>query len=93
MKIQPQDLQVLKVKLLPFINDHTIKAYETGNFSNSASVKDLQKRFCFDLLYASRVKIGDGIGIMGDINLYSYMNDEHIYTAIKSFAPKLTRKF
>lgn len=47
--------------------------------------KDIEKRFRWDLLHASGVKIGDGIGIQGDINLYSYMHDEHIDTALKVY--------
>lgn len=46
---------------------------------------DIEKRFRWDCFWASKIKIGDGIGIDGDINLYAYMNDDHIDTALKNY--------
>lgn len=34
------------------------------------------------LLRVSGIRIGDGIGVDGDINLYHYLNDIHIDTAL-----------
>ena len=47
--------------------------------------KDKAKRLRWDLFYASRVRIGDGVGIDGDVNLYAYMNDSHIDTVLKAY--------
>ena len=51
--------------------------------------KDIDKRYRWDLLYRSRIKIGDGVGIQGDVNLYSYMDDNHIDSALRSFIKPL----
>lgn len=45
---------------------------------------DIEKRFRWDLFYASKCKLGDGVGMQGDIDLYAYLNDTHIDTALKS---------
>ena len=47
--------------------------------------KDKDKRFRWDLLCSSKIVIGDGIGIHGDIDLYGYMNDLHIDTVLKLY--------
>ena len=48
-------------------------------------VRDLEKRFRWDLLWASKIKIGDGRGVKGDVDLYAYMNDAQIDTALKHY--------
>ena len=63
------------------------KEYEKGNFSRSDRVKDLQKRFCFDILF------GAGINKWVSETLYPYLNDDHIYTALKNICPKVERKY
>ena len=47
--------------------------------------KDAEKRFRWDIFNAAGIKLGDGVGINGDINLYSYMNDSHIDTALRAY--------
>ena len=68
-----------------------VEAYETGQIGNADKVKDLQKRFCFDLFYATGIKIGDGVGTQGDI-IGNY-SDAHVYTALKSICPTVTKRF
>jgi hypothetical protein len=41
------------------------------------------KRYRWDCLYSSGIKIGDGIGRRGDLNLYQYLDDTHIDTALR----------
>jgi hypothetical protein len=48
-------------------------------------VRDLSKRLRWDLLHASRLRIGDGKGMSGDIALYAYMDDTHIDTALRQY--------
>jgi len=48
-------------------------------------VRDVEMRFRWDLLHASRIKIGDGRGMRGDVELYAYMNDAQIDTALKHY--------
>jgi hypothetical protein len=64
-------------------NGELVADYETGSFPNSDKTKDIQKRFCFDLLY------GAGLTSFVCKELYQYLDDTHIYTALKSICPKL----
>jgi hypothetical protein len=79
MKIKPEDLVVMRECLRPFLeaNNRTevVQGYIAANLS--------PKRLRWDLLYASKLKIGDGVGIHGQVNLYAYLNDEHIDTALR----------
>ena len=88
MKMLPGHVGALKKAINeaiePFGWDEVIKTYETGNFPRADKVKDLQKRFCFDLLFAANVK-----ELVNEI--YEYCNDDHIYAALKSFLPTITR--
>lgn len=46
------------------------------------------KRMRWDMLYASKLKIGDGKGMSG-LPLYEYMDDTHIDTALRSIMKAL----
>lgn len=89
MKITKEHLQVLKTEINQVLVKHPnlINEYESGQFARSEKVQDLQKRFCFDLMY------GAGLTrFICDI-LYKYMNDDHLYTALKAVCPKITKKY
>ena len=64
-----------------------IAEYESGQFPRSDKVKDLQKRFCFDMSF------GAGLTQFVCKELYSYLDDSHVYTALKAICPKVTRKY
>ena len=89
MKMKAEHLSILKrgIDRVLEANPNAVERYKRGDFPRSEKVKDLQRRFCFDLFYASGIRIGDGIGINGDI-IGNY-NDEHIYTALKRICPKV----
>lgn len=89
LKIKKEDLEFLKGKIKPIDTQENREKYLRGDFSNSDRCKDLNKRYRWDLLYSSRISIGDGVGTQGDLNLYAYLNDEHIDSALKSFIPTL----
>jgi len=93
MKMTSEHLAILKVGVDKVLanNPHAAQAYEEGRFAKSERVKDLQRRFCFDIFYASGVKIGDGVGTSGDI-IGDY-SDSHIFTALKAICPKVERKY
>lgn len=93
MKFTTEHLAILKTGVDKVLtnNPHAAQAYEEGRFARSEKVKDLQRRFCFDVFYASGVKIGDGVGTSGDI-IGDYTND-HLYTALKAVCPKVERKY
>ena len=89
MKIKPEDLTALRAVVAP--HDTTVRRakYLVGDFPGASRVRDLNKRYRWDVLYASGLKIGDGRGIPGDINLYAYLDDSHIDTALRTFIPNL----
>lgn len=89
MKIKPEHFEHLKTEIEAILSkyDRVVDEYERGHFPNSEKVKDLQRRFCFDVLF------GAGLSRWVSDNLYSYMNDDHLYTALKAICPKLVRKF
>lgn len=89
MKIKPEDLAVLRAKVEPLDTPEMRERYRTGAFPRSESVKNLDLRYRWDLLWASKLKIGDGVGIRGDLDLYAYMNGEHIDTALRSIVKPL----
>ena len=62
-----------------------VRKYETGNFSLSDKVKDLNTRFVWDMLWLG------GLGGFICKNIYAYANDTHITTALKVF-PTYDRK-
>ena len=89
MKIKPEHLQKLQksidwvLEVAPTLVDE----YEQGRFNGSEKVKDLQKRFCFDLLYHTSINqwLQDEI--------YTYMDDTHLYTALKAVCPKINKRY
>lgn len=89
MKIKPEHLEILKVGIEITLakNPNIVKIYETGKFPRSERVKDLQKRFNWDLLHISSLN-----RFMCD-TLYSYLTDTHINTALKSICPKLVKQY
>lgn len=42
-----------------------------------------EMRWRWDLLSASRLRIGDGIGQKDGVPIYAYANDDHIDTALR----------
>lgn len=47
-------------------------------------------RFLFDVFYASKTKIGDGIGLSSNCGIEGDYNDGHIETAMKKIIKELT---
>ncbi len=92
MKIKKEHFDHLQTSINQVLAQYNNKGqlvaeYEQGLFPRSEKTKDLQKRFCFDLLY------GAGLNKFVCKELYPYLNDDHIYTALKAITPKITRKF
>jgi hypothetical protein len=88
MKIRPDHLNHLKIEidevLFQYNQDNKlVKEYQSGDYPRSEFTKDVQKRFCFDLMY------GAGLSQFVSDHLYSYLNDDHIYTALKTICPKI----
>lgn len=79
MKIKPEDLEVLRQWVKPVLEANSqvsvVNSYIAANLS--------PMHFRWDALYASRMRIGDGLGTTSHINIYAYCNDEHIDTALR----------
>ena len=91
MKITPQDFDRLKNRIENLVEtnggwDKVTDIFETGNFPRSEKVKDLQKRFVWDLMFLCK----DHEFIR---ELYVYLNDSHIETALKKICPTITRRY
>lgn len=89
MKLKPEHVKHIQTEINRVLqeknaNGELVRAYQTGNFYRADKVKDLQMRFCFDLMYAAGLS-----GWISD-NIYSYANDTHIYTALKQICPVVT---
>ncbi|CAN7647212.1 hypothetical protein LJR129_005036 [Acidovorax sp. LjRoot129] len=89
MKIRQEDLLALRNAVQPFDTVERRAAYAAGNFPRAELCKNRDMRYRWDLLYMSRLRIGDGAGMDGDLNLYSYLDDTHIDSALRSFIPAL----
>jgi len=92
MKITQEHFDYLKASISEVLEKYNdrgqlVAEYENGLFPRAEKTKDLQKRFCFDLLY------GAGLTKFVCDSLYPYLTDDHILTALKAIAPKLIRKF
>jgi len=75
MKIKNEDYSILK--------DSILKAMRSLIYPTHYKKLISMKRYRWDLLHYSGLKIGDGVGIQGDLNLYAYLHDKHIDTALK----------
>lgn len=82
MKIKPEHYTVLKDAITAVHNrfPHAEADYQLSKFT--------PKRLRWDMLYFSKLKVGDGRGMDG-LPLYQYMNDDHIDTALKACCREL----
>ena len=89
MKIRQEHLAVLKSAIDSCLAKYPdVQAeYESGDFARSDKVKDIQRRFCFDIMH------GAGLTKFVCDELYPYMNDDHLYTALKTVCPTVTKRF
>lgn len=83
MKIKPEHYKYLSDAITAVLdrNPTAVARYERGDFPRATAVKDLQKRFCFDLLAAAQISMW-----VCD-ELYPYCDDSHIYTALRRICP------
>jgi hypothetical protein len=77
MKITPEDYAALEIAI-----KHTIA--RTGlSLDNYTSLGLTAKRYRWDLLEQSNIKIGDGSNTDADVNIYAYANKNHVDTALR----------
>jgi len=89
MKIKSEHLKHLKEAIDSTLAKYPnlVEEYEQGRFPRSDKVTDLQRRFCFDLSY------GSGLNKFICEELYTYMDDSHLYTALKKVCPVVTKRY
>jgi len=75
VKIKNEHYQVMAAAILPVLESHpdAREAYKKAGLSET--------RFAWDLLYASKIEGNSSAWISA--NLYSYLHDDHITTALK----------
>ncbi len=78
MKIQPEDLAVLRAHVGKFDRPEVREVYRNGGFPRSNAVKDLDKRYRWDIFW----RISREHREFTD-TLWSYMNDDHMDTALR----------
>jgi len=77
LKITPEDYAILDSAV-------NVTIARTGlSLDNYTSLGLTAKRYRWDMLEQSGIKIGDGINIDGDVNIYAYANKTHIDTALR----------
>lgn len=86
MKIKPEHLAKLKALIEPLDTETRRTQYLKGDFHNADKVKDLNKRYRWDLFWDSTV--GADHATLRAV-LWSYMIDDHIDTALKSIVRDL----
>ena len=88
MKIKQEHFGHLKAEietvLLKYNQDNKlVEEYQRGDYPRAESTQDVQRRFCFDVMF------GAGLNKFVCDSLYPYLNDDHIYTALKAICPKV----
>ncbi len=89
MKMKPDDYKTIKDAIVKKAKDKDVdiaafrKKYKEDGLSDT--------RFAWDLFWFTGLKIGDGKGIKGDLDLYAYMNDTTIGTALFRIVDELTK--
>ena len=88
MKMTQEHFNQLKQCIDNVLIDHPTVAseYSKGNFPRSDKVKDINVRFRWDLYHFSGAHKACG-------NLYSYLNDDHIDTALRNIVPTIAKEY
>jgi hypothetical protein len=81
LKIKPEHFEVLSAAIGAILaaKPEAAAAYQKAGLSH--------ERFRWDVLRASKIKIGDSVGMPGDLPLYDYMSDSHIDSALRAIVP------
>jgi hypothetical protein len=83
MKIRPEHLAHLRRLIQPHDTPERRQRYLAGYFPRSERTKDVDMRYRWDLLWEG------GLGDFLSRDLYPYLNDDHIDTALRSFIAPL----
>jgi hypothetical protein len=80
MKVSNDHLAALRSAVAPLDTDENRDRYRRRDIPRADAVQDIDKRYRWDLLYASRALTGD---------LCAAYNDSHIDTALRAIVPAL----
>jgi hypothetical protein len=81
MRITTGTVEAWKAAIEPLDTEEARAAYRAGNFPRADRVKDLNKRYRWDLAHAAKLNL---------IALYDVgCNDTHIDTALRNIVPAL----
>ena len=94
LKMKEEHYRMIENKIMQILGwysannkDDLIAVYENGDFPRSDKVKDLHTRFRWDLF---------DLAVCGkwvSNELYAYLDDRHIDSALKLIVPKIERKY
>lgn len=79
MKMKLEDFEILRKAIVPLDTPSRRLQYEEGKFDRSHLVKDLSKRYRWDLFWLSRA----------GLNFCQDLNDVHIDTALRAIVEDL----
>lgn len=91
MKMQKELFNKIKQEIEALLekynsNGELVEEYETGQFSRSEKVQDLQVRFMWDLYWAT--------GLNSEVcSNHRELNNDHIETALRRICPQITRRY
>ena len=83
MKMRPEHIQTLRAHIAPLDTPERRARYAAGDFPRAAGTKDVNLRYRWDLLWAAAPS-----GWVAK-ELYPYLNDEHIDTALRRLVKPL----
>lgn len=82
MKMKQEHFEYLRERIAPLDTPSNRQAYREGRFSKADRTKDKDKRYRWDLLWAT----GQVGWMCGNLD---YLNDDHIDTALRRIVPPL----
>lgn len=80
MKMKPEHSRQMKDAFVVLDTETMREAYRKGKFPRADKVKDLDKRYRWDLFYIASLPVQE---------LYAYLNDDHIDTALRKLVKPL----
>jgi hypothetical protein len=86
MKITDEDFKKLAEMITPLDTPERRAAYKQGNYPRSEFTRNVNKRYRWDLLFKAGGLFQQG-NFMSE--LYRYLNDSHIDTALRKLVPDL----
>lgn len=86
MKMTDADFQKLATRVVPLDTQERRQIYREGKYPRAEFTKDVNKRYRWDLLFASGGRFHNGNFLS---QLYTYLNDSHIDSALKSLVKDL----